>query len=184
MTAVRRRTCVLSVLAALLAAVGLTGCASVVPPVPGCGSVSRLTVVAQSVPGAAYVPCVVELPTGWQVTRFEPERGGTTFSLLSDRADGRAVDVELVPSCVVAGATPEPPRTAGGRTYLRLRSISPRYAGTLYDVFPGGCVRYRFDFARGAHIGLLEELFTAVELLPRRELRLEVRRQLDQELDP
>jgi hypothetical protein len=143
-----------------------------------------MTVVAQSVPSAAYVPCVVDLPTGWQVTRFEPERGGTTFSLLSDRAGGRAVDVELVPDCVVAGATPEPPRTAGGRTYLRLRSLSPRYAGTLYDVFPGGCVRYHFDFARGVHIGLMEDLFATVDLLPRRELRLDVRRDLGEELDP
>jgi hypothetical protein len=171
-------------LAALLLPAGTTGCASVAPSVPGCDSVLRLAVVAQSVPSAAYVPCVVELPTGWQVTRFEAERGGTTFSLLSDRADGRAVDVGLVPSCDVAGATPEPPRTTGGRTYLRVRRISPRYAGTLFDVFPGGCVRYRFDFARGPHIGLMEDLFGAVDLLPRRELRLELRRELGEELDP
>ena len=41
------------------------------------------------------------------------------------------------------GASPEPPRTIGGRTYLRLERISPRYTGTLYDVFPGGCVTTR-----------------------------------------
>jgi hypothetical protein len=118
------------------------------------------------------------------VTRFEAESGGTRFSLLSDRADGRAVDVRLVGRCDVAGATPVPPRTVGGRTYLRLQRIAPRYTGTLYDVFPGGCVSYRFDFARGPHIGLMEELFTAVDLLPRRQLRLDLREQLGEELDP
>jgi hypothetical protein len=181
-TALRARALV--VLAALLVPAGTSGCASAAPSVPGCDAVSRLAVVAQSVPSAAYVPCVVELPTGWRVTHFEAERGGTTFSLLSDRADGREVDVRLAPACDVAGATPEPPRTEGGRTYLRVRRISPRYAGTLYDVFPGGCVRYGFDFARGAHIALMEDLFGAVDLLPRRELRLELRRELGEELDP
>lgn len=178
-----RRPAVLLAGPAVLAGT-LTGCASVVPTVPECTAAVRLALVAQSVPGATYVPCLTELPTGWTVTRFEAERGRTTFSLLSDRAEGREVDVRLAGRCDVTGATPEPPRTTGGRTYLRLRSITPRYAGTLYDVFPGGCVSYRFDFARGPHIALMADLFEAVDLLPRRQLRLDVRQELGQELDP
>lgn len=169
---------------ALLLSGVLAGCGSEAATAPRCTSVTRLALVAQSVPSAAYLPCVVDLPPGWTVTRFEAERGGTTIALLSDRAEGREVDVRLSTRCDVAAATPEPPRTVGGRTYLRLRSIAPRYAGMLYDVFPGGCVRYRFDFARGPHIPLMEELFTAVDLVPRRELRLHLREQLGQELDP
>jgi hypothetical protein len=170
--------------AGLLLAGSLSGCSSVSPTVPTCSAATRLALVAQSVPGAAYVPCLVELPPGWTVTRFDAERAGTTFSLLSDRAEGRTVDVRLADRCRVAGATPEPPRTVGGRTYLRLSSIAPRYAGTLFDVFPGGCVSYRFDFGRGSHIALMEELLTTVDLVPRRQLRLDVREQLGQELDP
>ena len=162
----------------------LSGCGSLAPAAPRCSDPVRLAVVAQSVPTAGYVPCVEQLPAGWQVTEFRAERGGTSFSLLSDRAEGRPVDVRLSRRCSVSGAAPQPPRTAGGRTYLRLRSITPRYAGTRLDVFPGGCVTYRFDFVRGPHIALMDELLVAVELVPRRELRLQLRQQLDAELDP
>jgi len=53
--------------------------------------------------------------------------------------------------------------------YLRLNAISPRYAGTLFDVFAGGCVQYRFDVDRDPHIPLMEELRDAVALFPRRQ---------------
>lgn len=179
---VRRDVAVLAAL--LLPATLLTGCSSVTPSVPTCSDVERLTLVAQSVPGAAYVPCLDHLPTGWTVTRFLAERGGTTFSLLSDRANGRPVDVRYERRCDVSGAAPAPPRTVGGRTYLRLQRISPRYTGRLYDVFPGGCVTYDVDLERGPHIALMEDLLGAVRLVPRRELRVELRHQLGEELDP
>lgn len=66
---------------------------------------------------------------------------------------------------------------------MQVDSISPRYAGTLFDVFPGGCVTYEFDFERGAHISLMEELQQAIDLYPRRELRLAVRDQLGVDID-
>lgn len=184
MTASRRRLGPLLAAGVVLSGPGFAGCASVTPTVPSCTSVVRLVLVAQSVPSAAYVPCVAELPTGWQVTAFRAERGRTTLSLLSDRAQGRAVQVRLTDGCDVQGATTEPARTPGGRTYLRLRRITPRYQGTLYDVFPGGCVRYAFDFTRGPHIALMEGLFSAIDLVSRRQLRLDVRRELGEELDP
>jgi hypothetical protein len=53
--------------------------------------------------------------------------------------------VKLAATCATGTATPIAPRTSGGRTYLLLRGIDPRYAGTMYDVFPGGCVSCRFD---------------------------------------
>ena len=168
----------------VLVAAALPGCTSEASTMPRCGDPVRLAVVAQSVPTASYVPCVRALPTGWRVTDFEVARGGTSFVLLSDRAEGRPVDVRLVERCSPDGASPQPPRASGGRAYLRLRSIAPRYAGHRYDVFAGGCVVARFDFARGAHIALMEDLTNAVALLPRRELRLQLRQHLDAELDP
>jgi len=169
---------------AIVAGALVSGCDPVPSAVPRCSDPVRLALVAQSVPTAGYVPCVRQLPAGWQVTDFDAARGGTAFSLLSDRTDGRPVEVRLAPRCSVTGASPQPPRTAGGRTYLRLRSITPRYAGTRLDVFPGGCVTYRFDFPRGPHIALMDDLLVAVDLLPRRELRLRLRQRLDAELDP
>jgi hypothetical protein len=177
---VRRRLLLLL----LLLAVASPGCSSAPIAAAGCTAERRVAIVAQSVPTAAYVPCLEPLPVGWRVTRFEVSKGHTIFGLLSDRAGGRPVEVELQGRCEVAGATPVQPRADGVRTYSRLRSIRPRYTGTLYDVFPGGCLTTRFDFQRGPHIALMEDLGQAVELLPRRQLRLELRHDLGVELDP
>jgi hypothetical protein len=170
----------------LLAVAGLlaAGCSAVPHPVPGCAAGQRLATVAQSVPTASYLPCLAALPEGWQVTRFDVESGRTHFSLAPNRGGGRAVDIELTEGCDLAGATPQPARSAGARAYSRLTSIAPRYAGRLFDVFPGGCVTYRFDFDRGPHIVLMEELRGAVGLFPRRQLRLDMRREFGVELDP
>jgi hypothetical protein len=81
------------------------------------------------------------------------------------------VRVELLPACDPTGAVPLAPRDAGVRTQQLLDSISPSYQGTIYDVFPGGCITYRFDFERGPHLALMDELQQAVQLYPRRELR-------------
>jgi hypothetical protein len=160
------------------------GCVAVTAAVPGCGSVERLALVAQSVPRASYVPCLRVLSPGWKAAGFHATNGHTTFSLLSDRAAGRPVDIELASACDVAGATPTTPRAPGVRTYTRLRSISPRYSGTLLDAFTGGCVSYRFDFQRGPHIALIEEFESAVDLFPRQELSLELHKRIGVTVGP
>lgn len=175
------RRCRRHLLVTTAIALGASGCASLPTPeaAPACTADRRLAIVAQSVSTAAYVPCLNALPAGWQVTRFHVVRGGTDLQLTSDRADGHPVDVRLRPWCDVKSATPTTPRADGVRTYLRLTSIAPRYAGTMSDVFPGGCITYQFDFARGPHIPLIEELTTAVGLFSRRELRVQLHRELD-----
>jgi hypothetical protein len=45
-------------------------------------------------------------------------------------------------------------------------------------------VTYEFDFARGPHIALIDELLRAVHLYPRRQLRQELHDQLGIRLDP
>jgi hypothetical protein len=50
--------------------------------------------------------------------------------------------------------------------------IEPRFAGRLYDAFPGGCVTYAFDFAAGSQIALTEQFESAVGLYSRQQLRL------------
>lgn len=162
-----------------LALVGLpTGCGSIRTAVPACRAVDRLALVAQSVPSASYVPCLEGLAPGWRSGGFLASSGHTRFDLVSDRAPGRPVRVDLTAVCDVAAATPTTPRAAGVRTYLRLRSVTPRFAGTMADVFAGGCVTYRFDFQRGPHIALMEELEGAVGLYPRQELAARVRHRL------
>src|SRR5204862_7716410 len=107
----------------------LPACSDGLSSAPACTSARRLAIVAQAVPSAAYVPCIAEVPEGWTVGGFEARSGRSRFSLLSDRAQGRRVRVELNAACDLTGAVPSPPRAEGVRTAVHLDSISPRYAG-------------------------------------------------------
>ncbi len=160
------------------------GCAPLDNAAPRCGDSQRLGLVAQSVPTASYVPCVVSLPVGWSSRVAVVRNGETQFSLLSDRAEGHAVQVRLTRWCSARKAVPVAARVPGVRSYLHLASIDPRYAGTAYDEFSGGCVTYSFDFERGPHIALVQEFQAAVSLVPRHELALRLRDQLGLELGP
>lgn len=167
---------------AILAAA--TACSSPAADVPRCDSTERVALIAQSVPSSSYVPCITELPQGWTSGQLQIRDGQTRFALHSDRSARHPVQTQLAASCSISTATPIAPRTPGGRTYLSLRGIDPRYAGTMYDVFPGGCVSYQFDFERGAHIALMAQLQSTVGFVSRQQLRLDVRRQLGVRLDP
>ncbi|MDP9071907.1 MAG: hypothetical protein M3N68_11665 [Actinomycetota bacterium] len=168
---------------AVAMAVVLGACTSPSTAMPRCQADGRLAVVAQSVPSASLVPCVKSMPTGWSFGGFDVESGRTRFWLDSDRAP-RAVEVELKRRCDVSRATRIRSEEEGVRRYRLLRSLSPRFAGTTYDVFPGGCVAYRYEFDKGLHILLLPEFDQSVELFPRQALREEVRRDLGFDLDP
>jgi len=152
--------------------------------VPTCTDTRRLAVVAQSVATASYIPCVAERRPGWSTEDFDPRAGRTTFSLVTDRDPAHHVVVELLPSCDTTGATPTTPRADGVRTYMRPRSIDPRYAGLLTDVFPGGCISYQFDFARGPHIALIDDFEHEIGLRARRDLRLALDSTYSIHLDP
>jgi hypothetical protein len=180
--AVRGPLALLAVVA-LGAAATLTGCASFSDTVPGCGDPLRLAIVAQSVPSASYLPCVRDLQQGWDAAGFNPTRDGTSFLLNSDRSPGQPVTVRLTATCNVSRASPSPARAPGALTYTRLDSISPRFAGRLYDVFPGGCVTYTFDFALGSQIALMDQFEQAIGLYPRQQLRLVLKQELGVELN-
>lgn len=166
------------------AAVALTGCATSNDTAPGCGDPLRLAIVAQSVPSAFYLPCIHDLPPGWTTAGFDPSQDGTSFLLNSYRSPGQPVTVQLTAACRISGASPSPARAPGVLTYTRLDSIRPRFAGHLYDVFPGGCVTYTFGFSHGSQIALMEQFEQAIGLYPRQQLRLVLKRKLGVELNP
>jgi hypothetical protein len=180
-----------AVLAAVIAAVmfaaatALTGCAAASSDtVPHCDDPLRLAIIAQSLPTAAYVPCIRDLPQGWSTSGFDSTQSGTSFLLDSDRSPGRPVRVRLTATCRPGIASPSPPRAPGALTYTRLTSVRPRFTGTLYDVFPGGCVSYAFDFAIGSQIALMEQFEGAIGLYPRQQLQLILKQKLGVELNP
>ncbi len=167
-------------LAGLAGAAGTTDRATA----PRCTDAQRLALVAQSVPAASYLPCLVALPQGWTAGDATIRRGITQFRLYSDRSPGHPVLVTLSTGRPAHPGTPTTPRAIGVETYVRLAAISPRYAGSMVDTFPGGSVTYRFDFERGPHIALMEELSSAVSLRYRPDLERTFHQQLRVELDP
>jgi hypothetical protein len=181
---VRGPLSVLLVSVMLAAAAALTGCVALGDTVPACGDPLRLAIIAQSVPSASYLPCIRDLPPGWNTSGFDPSEGGASFLLNSDRSPGQPVTVQFTVSCNIGGASPSSARAPGVLTYTRLTSISPRFAGRLYDVFPGGCISYRFDFTSGSQIALMEQFKGTVGLYPRQQLRLVLKQKLGVELNP
>src|SRR5262249_6850430 len=163
---VRRVAVVLLMTLVMSATVG--ACGDIPAAAPRCRATPRLGIMAQSVPDASYVPCILDLPSDWSTGAYHVGRGHADFTLATRRSGARPVHVRLPAGCALGGATPTTPRADGVRTYRVLRSISPRYAGELFDVFAGGCVTYRFDFARGPHIGLTADFQTAVGLFSQR----------------
>ncbi|MBO0817771.1 MAG: hypothetical protein J2P30_21785, partial [Actinobacteria bacterium] len=121
---------------------------------------------------------------GWSISGFDSTQSGTGFLLDSDRSPGRPVKVQLTATCRPGIASPSPPRAPGVLTYTRLTSVRPRFTGALYDVFPGGCVSYAFDFAGGSQIALMEQFEGAIGLYPRHQLRLILKQKLGVELNP
>ena len=64
---------------------------------------------------------------------------------------------------------PSAPDEAGLQRYERPSSLPPHYVATRFYVFPGGCVTYRFSFARGSSFGLAIEVSDAIEFFSRAE---------------
>jgi hypothetical protein len=182
MAASRWRVALLATVVAAAAA----GCSSVPPTKPPCMPGNRLGILAQAVPSARYLPCVGAMPAGWDFGRLDVEDGRAAFWLDHDREGVRAAEVMLTATCDTTGAFADGPVGQAER-YTRPVSVSPAFAATAYDVFEGGCVTYRYSFAKGEnaeHIGLLNQLFDMVQLFPREAVEEELRHDLGQDLTP
>ncbi len=140
--------------------------------------------MAQSLPSASLVPCIEQMPVGWSFDALDVDSGRARFWLHSDRAGLRAAEIQLVRDCDVSGATSVDAEELGVQRYQRLSALSPRFIGSTYDVFDGGCVVYRYELTSGPHIGLYQELHDAVGLFPRQALHDDLRADLGLDLDP
>jgi hypothetical protein len=129
-----------------------------------------LFLAAQGIPTAEYVPCIVHFPVGWTFGGSEAKAGLFRFWLDSDRAGAQAVEVILERTCDTRGAVevPSPPGVPGEiQRFEKPLSLRPRFALDRFDVFPGGCVTYRFDFVTGAPPALVFEVNEALRFVPR-----------------
>lgn len=105
---------------------------------PLCGHRSPLTLMAESVRSASFVPCVSSLPVGWSFTGFAADERHATFGLEGEVAEGGRAEVGLTRSC----------DTSGFQQVQSDRSDVDEYASpslgagaTWIFVFEGGCVR-------------------------------------------
>ncbi len=100
---------------------------------------------AQSVPTAAWLPCVRQVPVGWTFSGLGARDGETIITFNSDREGVHALTIFLRPSCDISGATEVPSEQPEMRRYERVTRVSAGYGGERYYTFSGGCVTYRFD---------------------------------------
>lgn len=159
-----------------VAAAGLGGCApGRGKGFPTCRQTDTLVLMAQSVPSAERVPCIAAFPVGWQLHSVSIRSGRSFFTIDSDRAGPRAVQVVLKPECDVQGSTEIATDEPGTRRYERVTTVVGGFTGTRYYTFPGGCVEYRFNF-RSAGMALVNEVSLALGFTTRAALADEVAR--------
>jgi tRNA A-37 threonylcarbamoyl transferase component Bud32 len=157
---------------------------------PDCGTGHTMILAAQAVPSAAFLPCIAALPPGWTAAGAEIASGQASFVLdsgsiavpggvqfvLGPSGQLQTVTITLTATCDIAGARQIPSSQPGMRRFERPPSLVPGYSDVRYDVFPGGCVTYRFVLAPGASPVLATTVGSAVAFIPRSELAGYVRR--------
>jgi hypothetical protein len=144
-----RRAAVPAAIALLL--LGTVGCGEAIdqfhaPECEGEPAEGTLVLMAQSVPSASLVPCIVDYPVGWTYTGTEIRSGRSDIRFDHDRAGTGFLEVSLTESCRAVDTS-----TIGsdedGTTRLRsVDQVVGRYRGAWFYVFDGGCATYRFDF--------------------------------------
>jgi len=149
---------------------------------PLCGTSNTMILMAQSVPSAAVLPCIASLPSGWEFERADINSETSRFWLRSDRAGPGALSVTLARSCSVAGAQEIPSDEPGTTRFEKPTSLHPRFTGSRFYRFPGGCVTYRFSFAPAASSSLVFDANVAVGFVPRTALVERVRRRVELDL--
>ncbi len=109
--------------------------------------------------------------------RGDAIRQGTRVRfVLGQSGQPQTVTITLTATCDIAGARQIPFSQPGMRRFERPPSLVPGYSDVRYDVFPGGCVTYRFVLAPGASTVLATTVGSAVAFVPRSELVGYVRR--------
>ena len=165
------RTAAARLLSITLAASVLAGCSSAQQSsTPFCTSRNSVFIlIAQSVPSATQLPCIAELPSGWNYGGSQIASDLSRFWLDSDRAGIHAVEVSLQAICDTTDAVEQQPAPdeAGTTVYVRPDTLRPAYNGERMLLFPGGCILFSFRFSAGASPALTIEAIEAVSLVPR-----------------
>jgi tRNA A-37 threonylcarbamoyl transferase component Bud32/membrane-associated phospholipid phosphatase len=112
-----------------------------VPDPPSCNPASTTVLVAQAVPGATTLPCVLGLPSGWNSEGATVRSGEAKFILNAGMNEGRVVAVTLAATCDTSSARAVASDEPGVERFDADQGSGSR---RIYR-FPGGCATYEFS---------------------------------------
>ena len=140
-----------------------------VPDAPSCNPASTTVLVAQAVPGATTLPCIVGLPSGWHSEGGTVQSGKASFTLSAGVDGNTVVAVTLAPTCDLAAARAVDTHQPGIERF----DAGPR---RVYR-FAGGCVTYEFTGSARADRQLQALADGTLDFVPRDRVVAYVREQ-------
>ncbi len=135
-------------------------------PVPTCDTTSRgrLLLMAQSAPDATLIPCIDDLPPGWEFSKAFSNASESVLAFTNDTFDVD-VDVVLATSCDVSLAHSANSPRPGTQFFVG------DDAKTIFFVFSGGCISFEYETRHLAESREGGALLDAVLFMPRDRLR-------------
>lgn len=158
----------------IAASTGVSGCSTSSSPQLHCASWPAQVLAAQSVPSAAYVPCLHDVPEPWILLSTDSDQDRTVVRLTwQDPAErSRNAEVSLRSACVSRGPRSPEIDDASADVVIN-QSADGDMTRTVY-AFEGGCVQVDVPTDQLTPAG--RSPFT-VQLRPRAELDDYVREQ-------
>jgi len=144
-------------------------------PAPDCIDGNTVNLGAQSVPTAELVPCFDPLPDGWTVDNVRIDQDGTEVRFDSDRAGDDAAIFHYTEACDIGDAVGAPSEQEGADRFEYIERVDPGFRAQRYYVFPGGCIRWEFDFGEDATAALSIELGDRLRTVTRDALNERIR---------
>ncbi len=136
-------------------------------PLPSCEQGDSVLIAAQSVPTAQMLPCLTQLPLGWDVDAVDITQDGMTIGFDSDRAGHHAAELVFAEMCDPTGAAQQPNDQEGVERFALTERVEPGLRSESFHVFEGGCVTWSFDFDNNVPRSELDELDDTLVLTPR-----------------
>lgn len=136
-------------------------------PLPSCDQGGSVLIAAQSVPGAQMLPCLTQLPLGWEVETVDITQDGTTIRFDSDRAGHHAAELVFDETCDPTGAAQQPNDQEGVERFTLTEQAEPRLRAKSFHVFEGGCITWSFEFGNDVPRSEINELDETMMLIPR-----------------
>jgi tRNA A-37 threonylcarbamoyl transferase component Bud32/membrane-associated phospholipid phosphatase len=144
-----------------------------VPDPPACSPDSTTVLLAQAVPGATTLPCVLGLPSGWNSEGGTVRSGEAKFILTAGMNGDRVVDVTLAATCDTSSAQAVASDEPGVERFDADQGSGSR---RIYR-FPGGCVRYEFGGSARTDRQLQALADATLDFVPRPRVAAYVREQ-------